>query len=74
MLSVRVDPDVERRLAELAKRTGRSKAYYARELIEANIEDLEDRCLAEARLLKRRTPLTSRRVRKQLGLDHQIRS
>lgn len=68
MLSIRLDPDIERRLNELAGRTGRTKSHYARELIENNIEDLEDRYLAEARLEKRRTPLTSRRVRKHLGL------
>ena len=70
MLSIRLDPDIERRLSELARRTGRSKSYYARELIEGNIEDLEDRYLAEARLEKRRPSLTSRQVRKELGLEH----
>jgi RHH-type rel operon transcriptional repressor/antitoxin RelB len=69
MLSVRLDPEIEKRLAELARRTGRTKSYYARELIEGNIEDLEDRYLAEARLEKRRPPLTSRQVRRELGLD-----
>jgi len=69
MLSIRLDPDVERRLAELAQRTGRTKSYYARELIVGNLEDLEDRYLAEARLEKRRPSLTSRQVRKDLGLD-----
>ena len=69
MLSIRLDPDVERRLSELAQRTGRTKSYYARELIEGHLEDLEDRYLAEARLEKRRPPLSSRQVRKQLGLD-----
>jgi RHH-type rel operon transcriptional repressor/antitoxin RelB len=69
MLSIRLDPEIERRLSELAQRTGRTKSYYARELIEGNIEDLEDRYLAEARLEKRRPPLSSRQVRKQLGLD-----
>jgi RHH-type transcriptional regulator, rel operon repressor / antitoxin RelB len=70
MLSIRLAPEIERRLSKLAQRTGRTKAYYARELIEANIEDLEDRYLAEARLGKRRAPLTSRQVRKELGLEH----
>ena len=69
MLSVRLDSETERRLAELARRTGRTKSYYARELIEGNLEDLEDRYLAEARLEKRRPPLTSRQVRRELGLD-----
>jgi len=69
MLSIRLDPEIERRLAELARRTGRTKSYYARELIEGNLEDLEDHYLAEARLEKRRPPLTSRQVRRELGLD-----
>jgi len=70
MLSIRLDPDIERRLSELARRTGRTRSYYVRELIEGNVEDLEDRYLAEARLEKRRPPLTSRQVRKELGLEH----
>ncbi|HEY1758159.1 MAG TPA: hypothetical protein VGG72_22505 [Bryobacteraceae bacterium] len=65
MLSLRLDPDIERRLAKLAKLTGHSKSYYARQLIEGN---LEDRCLAEARLEKRRPALSNQR--KQLGLEH----
>ena len=68
MLSIRLDPSVEQRLDTLAKRTGRTKSFYARELIESNLEDLEDRYLAEARLEKRRPALTSRQARKQLGL------
>ena len=70
MLSIRLSPDTNRRLAELARRTGRTKSYYVRELIESNMEDLEDRYLAEARLERRRPSLTSRQVRKQLGLEH----
>lgn len=74
MLSIRLDPDIERRLSDLARRTGRTKSYYARELIEGNMEDLEDRYLAESRLekrnLKRRTSFTSQQVRKRLGLNH----
>ena len=69
MLSIRLDPEIERRLSELAKRTGRTKTYYARELIEGNMEDLEDRYLAESRLERRRPSLTSRQVRKRLGLN-----
>jgi len=68
MLSLRLDPDVERRLDALARITGRTKTFYVRELIEENLEDLEDRYIAEARLEKRRPALTSRQVRKELGL------
>jgi RHH-type rel operon transcriptional repressor/antitoxin RelB len=38
--SVRLDPAVEARLDRLAEATGRSKAYYLRELIEQGLEDL----------------------------------
>jgi RHH-type rel operon transcriptional repressor/antitoxin RelB len=68
MLSLRLDPDVERRLDALARKTGRTKSFYVRELIEGNLEDLEDRYIAEARLEKRGPTLTSRQVRKELGL------
>lgn len=70
MLSIRLSPDIDRRLSELAKRAGRTKSDYARELIESNIEEIEDRDLAERRLEDRKPPLTSRQVRKELGLEH----
>ena len=70
MLTVRLSPDTDRRLSQLARLTGRTKSYYVRELIESNMEDLEDRYLAEARLERRRPSLTSRQVRKRLALEH----
>jgi RHH-type transcriptional regulator, rel operon repressor / antitoxin RelB len=69
MLSLRLAPDIERRLDELARRTGRTKHFYVRELIEESLEDLEDRYIAEARLEKRGPTLTSRQVRKELDLE-----
>lgn len=44
--SVRLSLDTEKRLDALAARTGRSKAFYLREMIESGIEDLEDYYLA----------------------------
>ncbi len=70
MLSIQLDPDLERRLSELAQRTGQAVNDVARALIEESLEDLEDRDLAEARLEKRRPPLTGQHVRKELGLEH----
>ena len=55
MLAIRLPPAIEKRLARLAKRTGRTKTYYAREAILRHLEDLEDVYLAEqayARYLK----------------------
>jgi RHH-type transcriptional regulator, rel operon repressor / antitoxin RelB len=40
--SVRLSAETETRLNQLAISTGRSKAYYIREMIESSIEDMED--------------------------------
>jgi RHH-type rel operon transcriptional repressor/antitoxin RelB len=50
MLAIRLPVTIERRLGRLAKRTGRTKTYYAREAILQHLEDLEDIYLAEKRL------------------------
>ena len=70
MLSIRLDPETEHRLVQLAKRTGRTKSYHARQLNESNLDDLEDRYLAESRLEERRPTLTSEQVREELGLEY----
>lgn len=54
MLAIRLPPEVEARLEALAKATGRTKTFYAREAILSHIEDLEDLYLAEQRLLDNR--------------------
>ena len=50
MLAIRLPAAIERRLDRLAKRTGRTKTYYAREAILQHLDDLEDVYLAEKRL------------------------
>ncbi|WP_283195160.1 DUF6290 family protein [Rhizobium sp. AN80A] len=50
MLAIRLPAEIEERLDELAKRTGRSKSFYAREAILEHLDDLEDYYLAEKRL------------------------
>ena len=47
MLAIRLQEDIDARLESLAKRTGRSKTFYAREAILEHLEDLEDLYLAE---------------------------
>ncbi len=42
MLAIRLPEAIEKRLDRLAKRTGRTKTYYAREAILKHLEDLED--------------------------------
>ena len=46
--SIRLDPATEQRLDQLAAATGRSKAFYLRELIAKGLDDLEDYYLAAA--------------------------
>jgi len=52
VLAIRLPDSIEKRLAKLAKRTGRTKTFYAREAILRYLEDLEDVCDAE-RILER---------------------
>jgi RHH-type transcriptional regulator, rel operon repressor / antitoxin RelB len=49
MLALQLPPEIEARLDDLARRTGRSKDFYAREAILAHLDDLEDLYLAEQR-------------------------
>ena len=44
--SVRLSPEVEKRLDYLAGQTGRTKAFYLREIIEKGLDDMEDYYLA----------------------------
>jgi len=50
MLAIRLPPEIEKRLDDLAKRTGRSKSFYARAAILEYLDDLEDLDLAEREL------------------------
>jgi RHH-type rel operon transcriptional repressor/antitoxin RelB len=52
MLAIRLPPDLDERLAALAKKTGRTKSFYAREAILRHLEDLEDYHVASRRLAK----------------------
>jgi RHH-type rel operon transcriptional repressor/antitoxin RelB len=71
--SIRLAPETEQRLDRLASRTGRTKAYYLREIIEQGIKEMEDYCLAAdvlERVRKGQEPVhTAADARKDLGLD-----
>lgn len=51
MLAIRLPAEVENRLESLARATGRTKTFYAREAILQHLDDLEDLYLAEQRLV-----------------------
>jgi RHH-type rel operon transcriptional repressor/antitoxin RelB len=52
MLALRLPPGIEKRLDALAKKTGRTKSFYAREAILRQFEDIEDYYLARRRLAR----------------------
>ena len=71
--SIELTPGAEKRLDLLVSRTGRSKDFYLRELVERGIEDLEDDYLA-ADVLERLRKGTEKvysaaAVREALALD-----
>lgn len=50
MLAIRLNENIEQRLQSLSEKTGRTKTYYAREAIEAYLQDMEDYYLAQERI------------------------
>jgi RHH-type rel operon transcriptional repressor/antitoxin RelB len=68
MLAIRLDPEIERRLELLAKRTGRTKTFYAREAILQHLDDLEDIYLATQRLQNPGKTYSADEVKHELGL------
>jgi len=68
MLAIRLPDDMEQRLAHLAKATGRTKTYYAKEAISKYIEDLEDIYLSVSRLEKPGKRLSLEEVERNLEL------
>ena len=73
MLAIRLPEELEKRLDNLAKRTGRTKTFYARQAIERHLDDLEDLYLAEQRLTEiragRSQPIPLEDVLKRYDLE-----
>jgi RHH-type transcriptional regulator, rel operon repressor / antitoxin RelB len=71
--SIRLSADLEKRLDNLAEMTGRTKAYYIREMIESSIDDLEAAYRADATLERIRKGeervYSLQEVMEELGLD-----
>jgi RHH-type rel operon transcriptional repressor/antitoxin RelB len=71
MLAVRLDAELEARLSDVVRRTGRSKSHYLREALRDKIDELEDIALLEEAL---RDPDAGKRIshdemKRELGLD-----
>jgi RHH-type rel operon transcriptional repressor/antitoxin RelB len=73
MLAIRLPRSIEKRLERLARRTGRTKTYYAREAILEHLADLEDLYLAEGALERirrgRERTIPLKKVLKRHGLE-----
>ena len=71
--SIRLNPVIEQRLDHLASQTGRTKAYYLRELVTNGLDDLEDYYLAAVTMERVRKGeeqvYSAEQVRDDLGLD-----
>ena len=71
--SIQLAPETEQRLDFLASQTGRTKAFYLREVIERGLEDMEDYYLAADVLERLRQGkekvYSSADVRNSLDLD-----
>lgn len=71
--SIRLEAALEKRLDDLARRTGRTKAYYLRELVQRGLEDLEDYYLAATTVERVRKgeeqTYSAAEVRSDLDLD-----
>ena len=71
--SIRLAPELANRLDQLALKTGRTKAFYLREMIEGGIAEMEEYYLAADTLKRVRKGqervYSAASVRKDLGLD-----
>jgi RHH-type rel operon transcriptional repressor/antitoxin RelB len=72
VLAIRLPQEIEKRLEALAKATGRTKTFYAREAILEHLDDLEDIYIAEQRLADihagRSTTVSLEEVMKRYGM------
>ena len=71
--SIRLAPEISNRLDQLARKTGRTKAFYLREIIEGGISEVEEYYLAAETLARVRKGqeqvYSAASVRNDLGLD-----
>jgi RHH-type rel operon transcriptional repressor/antitoxin RelB len=72
-MTIQLDPEIDARLEQLAKATGRTKEFYLKELIQQGMEELEDAYLGALEAERVRRGESSTRsleaVMQDLGLD-----
>ncbi len=68
MLGIRLKKDLEERLDNLARETGRTKSYYAKKAIEDFLEEREDYLLGIAAIERNEPTITLEELGQRLGL------
>lgn len=68
MLSVRLSPEQESALEQLAQETGRSKSHYVKQALDEFLEDRADYLLALSALERDERTYSLDEVRRELGL------
>ena len=68
MFAIRIGQELESKLERLARKTGRSKSYYAREAIRQFLEDREDYLLGLAVLERNELTVSLKDLERRLGL------
>ncbi len=69
MLAIRLPARIEKRLAALAKRTGRTKSYYVTEAVLQYLDELKDPDLAAERLEKGGKRWSQKELEQSVDLD-----
>lgn len=70
MLAVRLPENIEKRLGNLAEKTGRTKTFYVRQAILQHLDDIEDYYLAVDRLKNDDVIFSQEEVEKELGISN----
>jgi RHH-type rel operon transcriptional repressor/antitoxin RelB len=69
MLALRLPEEIEARLDRLARRTGRTKSFYAREAIARHLDDIEDGYLALDRQERRGEKVSLEELEREFRLE-----
>lgn len=69
MISIRLPPEITKRLNQLAKRTGRTKTFYAKEAILEHLDELEDIYLSLDRLERPQRRWTQEELENEIDME-----
>jgi predicted DNA-binding protein len=69
-VTIEIPEDIEARLLSEARASGVQLPQFVRDVLIGHFEEMEDRQTAENRLKDRQAPISSSRMRKNLGLDN----